>query len=226
MKHDLSEKPFVNFDRIHEIRPLDHFGVGVSNGLAGGILYAFAGQLAAAGVEMDFLSEQLERFAALHYLDLHQSDPRFWDAMMSGLKQVKEHGPVDGTPPEAAPRTEEKQSVLTRIAMTLPPYKAGRDRQARFEADGTIVYDREDGEDGAWTEPPRDIDGYERDPDNEWCFRPLWPECYLRQGQGVRYQGCGCLGVIMRCANPSAPKFAERVTHTDCLGCPHRKETE
>lgn len=118
--------------------------------------------------------------------------------------------------------TSNKRPDLQSIPDLLPPHKPGRDRQFHVEEDGTIVYKREEGE---W-EPPLDINGYQRDPQNEWRFTPLWKPCALRHLAAVRYASCGCIGVIMRCNHPEACHFGIRVTHTDCDECPHRKTME
>jgi hypothetical protein len=117
-------------------------------------------------------------------------------------------------PPQAIPPAKASSS-LAAIEATLPPYKEGRDRKVRFEADGTIVYEKEQGH---W-EPPRDINGYQRDPENSWRFIPLWKPCALRHQVGVRYANCGCINIIMRCGHPKCPKFGDRVSHTDCADC-------
>jgi len=107
-------------------------------------------------------------------------------------------------------------SSLVDIEHTLPPHKDGRDRKLTFEADGSITYEQED-------DPPRDINGYKRDPDNPWHFIPLWPECKLRHGTGVRYANCGCIDIIMRCSNPDTVQFGNRVSHEQCQNCQGRK---
>jgi len=108
---------------------------------------------------------------------------------------------------------------LQSIQDTLPPRKPGRDRTFRIEEDGVIVYEKEEGD---W-EPPRDINGYERDPDDPWRFIPLWPPCAMRHQIGVRYASCGCIGIVMRCSHPEHPKHMDRVGHEDCQACPFRK---
>jgi len=90
-----------------------------------------------------------------------------------------------------------------------------------FEEDGTIVYEQGDGD-----EPPNDIDGYQRDPNDPFRFIPLWLPCQLRIQNAVRYADCGCINVIMRCNNPAIPLFGELVTHTQCQHCPERKPWE
>lgn len=109
-----------------------------------------------------------------------------------------------------------KQSPLADIEHTLPLHKEGRDRKLIFELDGSIRYEHEG-------EPPRDINGYKRDPNDPFHFVPLWPECSLRHGVGVRYANCGCIDIIMRCNNPDTPQFGNRVNHEQCQVCQWRK---
>ena len=71
-------------------------------------------------------------------------------------------------PPPAPPQTPDPAAYtpgrprpdLQAIELTLPPHQEGRDRKVRFEPDGSIVYEKGEGE---W-EPPRPINGYLRDP--------------------------------------------------------------
>ncbi len=110
------------------------------------------------------------------------------------------------------------RSRLADIGDTLPPHKEGRDRKLRFEPDGTIVYEHEEGD-----EPPKDISGYQRDPNDPYRFTPLWLSCGLRQQQGVRFAVCGCIDVIMRCGNPASPMFGSRISHVVCKHCQLRQ---
>ena len=104
---------------------------------------------------------------------------------------------------------------LTQLEATLPPFVEGRDRPVRFEPDGAIIYAKAEGD---W-EPPRDINGYQRDPLDPFRFTPLWPVCCLRGGIAVRLVLCGCIEIIMRCQNPKSPHFVDRVTGEKCQGC-------
>ena len=108
------------------------------------------------------------------------------------------------------PRTD-----LQGIEATLPPFVEGRDRPIRFALDGTITYDKVE---GVW-EPPRDLEGYVRDPQDAWRFQPLWPICRLRLCTGVRLAACGCVGVIMRCNNPQSPAFGQQMPYKMCAEC-------
>jgi hypothetical protein len=114
-----------------------------------------------------------------------------------------------------------KRPDLQKLEITLPPHQPGRDRRVRFEADGTIVYPEEKGV--VWDiELPREINGYQRDPSDPFRFTPLWPVCRGRHGIAVRLALCGCIEIILRCGNPKAPKFADRVKWEECRDCPHR----
>jgi hypothetical protein len=109
---------------------------------------------------------------------------------------------------------------LVALIATLPPFVEGRDKPMRLELDGSIIYGRTDD----W-EPPRDIDGYRRDPDDAWHFMPLWPKCIYHSGSTVRYATCGCIGVRMKCNCPECPRFAQFVKCEECLECLQRKES-
>jgi hypothetical protein len=110
---------------------------------------------------------------------------------------------------------------LAGIEATLPPHKPLRDRVLRFEENGAIVYKQEEDDD-----PPNDINGYLRDPNNLYRFVPLWLPCQLRFQTGYRIAKCGCINIIMRCNNPQLPSFADRVSHDTCHSCLARKPWE
>ncbi len=119
--------------------------------------------------------------------------------------------------PSTLPILSTPRPDLQAIQTTLPAFVEGRDRPVRFENDGSIIYDKD-----GW-EPPRDIDGYRRDPQNAWRFLPLWPVCPMRLATGVRLLNCGCVGVIMRCNHPQASTFSQQVTYAQCETCRSRK---
>jgi hypothetical protein len=120
------------------------------------------------------------------------------------------------------PAATARISPLTNIEATLPPHKEGRDRPMHFEPDGAIVYTKTADRD----EPPKDINGYKRDPNNAWRFIPLWLPCLLRHQTGVRFAACGCIDIIMRCNNPDAQQFGDKVKYTDCKQCQKRTTLE
>jgi len=127
-------------------------------------------------------------------------------------------GPMGPIVPPSEPRPD-----LAAIALTLPvetPEKIA-DRTFKpptFHDDGSIEYPKGEKD---W-EPPRDINGYVRDPDNKWLFHPLWPVCGLRHQMAFLKANCGCIDVVMRCNNPQAPEFGQRVAHDTCINCPVR----
>ncbi len=127
--------------------------------------------------------------------------------------------PMPPPVPEPAAYTPgQPRPDLQAIELTLPPYDEGRDRKARFEEDGSIVYEKGEGE---W-EPPRNVNGYVRDPQNPWRLLPLWLPCRLRMATAFRTAACGCIGLHMRCNQPQAPMFGQQVPYTTCKTCPHR----
>jgi hypothetical protein len=118
------------------------------------------------------------------------------------------------TPPPVEPRPD-----LQAIANTLPPAEPAKEQTFRrpvFEADGSIIYPHADND---W-EPPANINGYARDPNNAWRFLPLWPICTLRVQSAFLKANCGCIDLIMRCNNPQSPMFGQRLPHTTCETCP------
>ncbi len=123
--------------------------------------------------------------------------------------------PLPPVPDPAAYTPGKSRPDLQGIEATLPPFVEGRDRKVHFEADGAIVYEKQE---GAW-EPPRAIDGYVRDPNNLWRLLPLWPVCALRLCTGVRLVNCGCIGVIMRCNSPRSTVFGQQVKYSQCAQC-------
>jgi hypothetical protein len=60
-------------------------------------------------------------------------------------------------------------------------------------SDGFILYEKE-----SW-EPPRDIEGYKRDPNNPFCFYSLWPDCLSRELFILHNDACHCARIVMQC---------------------------
>jgi hypothetical protein len=90
-------------------------------------------------------------------------------------------------------------------------------RPFAVEKDGSILYTQEDGE---W-EPPRDIDGFKRDPENPWRFIPLvWPDCVGRHVEFFQRKSCGCLGTTITCNNEKSEYYKQKVTVDTCEKCP------
>ena len=108
---------------------------------------------------------------------------------------------------------------LTKIEDTLAVFHMPRAgyRRVYVEADGTIVYP-----DRTEDDPPRTPNGYERDPNDSHRFLPLWPMCLTRHGTGFWWTLCGCIDIILRCGNPKAAKFVDRVKWEECRDCPVR----
>jgi hypothetical protein len=104
---------------------------------------------------------------------------------------------------------------LSMMQHTLPKdYTRGR-----FLPDGSLQY--ENGPDG-W-EPPSPVEGYERDAEDAWLFRPLWKSCQLRMYGTVIKESCECIQVLAVCSHPET-KLNEHgeVTFDMCETCPWR----
>ncbi len=132
------------------------------------------------------------------------------------------HMHLDDAPPPPPPPSVPRPD-LAAIALSLPAVDPIKDaertfRRPIFHDDGSIEYPREE---GSW-EPPRDINGYVRDPDNDFLFHPLWLSCGLRHQTAILRPGCGCIDVIMRCNSPQSPEFGARLAHETCAKCPVR----
>lgn len=84
----------------------------------------------------------------------------------------------------------------------------------RRQADGSMLYKKRG------VEPPPDLDGYNRDPQNFWRFIPKWNQCDFRnQTEFVRR--CGSIGLISLCTHPEGQ--GKEVTYTVCAKCPLTK---
>lgn len=88
---------------------------------------------------------------------------------------------------------------------------------ARIMPDGSVVYVKK-----GW-EPPPDIPGYRRDPNDKWKFLPLWVPCKTR-AQVKQMKPCGAITVLTVCTNGECPKHQQPLVLTDCANCPFRKE--
>ena len=139
-------------------------------------------------------------------------------------KELSTTGPTGPTGPVYLPPSVPRPDLKS-IALTLPtesPEKIA-DRTFKppiFHDDGSIEYIK--GE-GVW-EIPKNITGYVRDPNNKWLFHPLWVPCQLRHQTAFMKANCGCIDVIMRCNNPQAPEFMQRLGDETCAKCPVRKQ--
>ena len=129
--------------------------------------------------------------------------------------------PQQVAPEPAAYTSGQPRPDLAAIQLTLPT-PDGKERtfvRPVFEPDGAITYPKQEGD---W-EPPRNINGYVRDPENAWRFLPLWLPCTLRHQMAFLKANCGCIDIIMRCNNPQAPAYSHRLDDTACKQCPHRR---
>jgi hypothetical protein len=117
--------------------------------------------------------------------------------------------------PKPEPRPD-----LQAIENTLPPPDNVPRSFARpvFNMNGSIEYPRRAGD---W-EPPQDIEGWVRDNENKWLFRPLFPPCTYRHCTAFFKANCGCISIVSRCTNPLAITFGERITPEICNACPVR----
>jgi hypothetical protein len=105
---------------------------------------------------------------------------------------------------------------LAMMQHTLPPSYS----RAHFLPDGSIQYTK--GPDD-W-EPPSPIEGYERDAENPWFFRPLWKSCQLRMFGTEIKEACECIQVVTICNHPETELDGHgEVTFAMCEECPHRE---
>lgn len=64
-----------------------------------------------------------------------------------------------------------------------------------MHSDGSIEYKK-----GSTAfEPPSPIEGYERDSENQWLFKPLWESCTWRHYKVAYKKKCRCIDLIARC---------------------------
>ncbi len=126
-------------------------------------------------------------------------------------------------PPPVPP--SEPRPDMAAIPLTIPAADPVKDAERTFQrpifhADGRIEYPRREKD---W-EPPQNINGYVRDPDNKWVFHPLWVPCAFRHQTAFLKANCGCIDVICRCNSPQSPLFAQRLAHETCANCPVRRK--
>lgn len=128
-------------------------------------------------------------------------------------------GTSGGPPPEKPGHTYSKvwgihlgggpEDHLVSVILAVPE---GFDRIV-VHPDGSLKYKK--GLDGF--EPPSPINGYERDSENPWLFRPLWESCAMRYYGIVVKEKCQCIDVTAKCSINS-----HWVRHEDCLKCEAR----
>jgi len=115
---------------------------------------------------------------------------------------------------------KEVQDDLETLRRSLLRSDANRGKKISIEVDGAVVYEK--GPDD-W-EPPRDIVGYQRDPNNPWRFVPLWLPCKHQKMKILHGGGCGCIRIRMKCLNSSVKVKGKHLTHEQCQQCPAREE--
>ena len=98
------------------------------------------------------------------------------------------------------------ESHLINIILLMPE---GFNR-IRVHPDGSLEYKK----DSTAFEPPSPINGYERDPENQWFFKPLWESCTWRQYKIAYKKKCQCIDIIAKCA-----VNLHWVTFEDCQKC-------
>ena len=85
--------------------------------------------------------------------------------------------------------------------------------KARRQPDGSVMYVKKG------QEPPPDLDGFSRDPQNPWRFIPLWQACDWRY-QTQYLKQCGALAVRTTCRNPDGPTGKGQVVEFNhCQAC-------
>lgn len=67
-------------------------------------------------------------------------------------------------------------------------------------------------------EPPAEIQGYQRDPENKWRFLSIWPKCKFRL-PGFTSLMCGKIKARPRCGCLGCPLVSQIVTLEDCQKC-------
>jgi hypothetical protein len=98
---------------------------------------------------------------------------------------------------------------LVQIVLTIP----GRPKHIGCHSDGSIEYKK--GPDDF--EPPSPINGFKRDPENKWLFRPLWESCTWRHYTTMLKTKCQCIDVLAKCSANE-----HWVRYEDCLECKSR----
>ena len=117
--------------------------------------------------------------------------------------------------------------LRTQIAESIeikkqPKRRTKRERtlNARIEDDNSIVFEHNEED---W-EPPKDIAGYERDAENSWHFKSLWPSCVKRKIK-IYYKthGCQCAYVKMICRHPDVEFNGKQLIRPQCEQCLKRE---
>jgi len=105
---------------------------------------------------------------------------------------------------------------LAMMQHTLPAdYQKGQ-----FLPDGSIQYEKRPDD---W-EPPGPIEGYERDTEDAWLFRPLWKSCRMRLYSTVVKEACECIQVVAICSDPESELDEHgKIPFEVCEDCPRRE---
>jgi len=115
---------------------------------------------------------------------------------------------------------EKQDADFKEFMAKLEEYSIASARAYLIEPDGTIVYAQDD----RW-EPPRDIEGYKRDPNDAWRFKPQWLPCAWRKYIGKTLPNCGCLGLEVECYAKGTDTYGKQVSYIICKDCQHRQES-
>jgi len=101
------------------------------------------------------------------------------------------------------------------VLMNAVPRVAGRlFKPPKVHEDGSIEYEKADAQ-------PPEISGYQRDAENPFLFRPLWPAC--RKGMyGLKANLDGAVDVNVVCNCSQAETYQKKVLVETCLGCPFK----
>lgn len=91
-----------------------------------------------------------------------------------------------------------------------------------FHDDGSIEYPQR----GDELDVPPDINGYKRDLDNPWLFRPLWNDCKFRLQGTKLIGGCGALEVVMVCQHGQSNHYLKELQSKHCDMCRVRKPNQ
>lgn len=87
--------------------------------------------------------------------------------------------------------------------------------------DGSLEYDS--------TPPkwqyPREMPGYERDPENPFKLNCVWNPCVHRHSK-MRRLNCGQAAIDNTCGCESCPLHRQKLTPHDCDFCDHQEEPE
>lgn len=111
----------------------------------------------------------------------------------------------------------EKQKLLDGVEVVKKQEVEVTWKGAKIMPDKSVIYAK------SGFEPPPELDGYERDPNNAWRFIPKWPECKKRI-QTPLVKQCGAVTILSVCAHSNCPLKQLQVKVSDCQGCPFRIE--